>query len=42
MCSQQIRRDSNWNSLKLNGRVKSIIEFSYPDAYENEEGEFQE
>ena len=39
MCSQQNIKDSNWNSLKLSGNVKNIIELSHPDTYENEKGE---
>lgn len=41
MCSQQNKKDSNWDSLKLNGNVKSMIEFSYPDTYENKKGEIE-
>ena len=41
MCSQQTKENSNWNDLKLKGNVKTIIEVSYPNAYEDEKGEFK-
>jgi putative cell wall-associated protein len=41
MCSQQKKENSNWNDLKLKGNVKTIIEVSYPNAYEDEKGEFE-